>query len=81
MSRLFQYLHERRNVVKWAFYASLVVIAGADFLVTRHEAHFFGDTIPGFWSIFGLLVCWALIFSWKGLSRILLEREEDYYDK
>ncbi len=81
MSKLFQYLHERRNAVKWVFYGSLVVIVGADFLVPRHEAHFFGDTVPAFWSIFGLIVCWALIFSWKGLSRILLEKEEDYYDK
>jgi len=81
MSRLFQYLHERRSTVKWVFYGSLVIIVGADFLVPRHEAHFFGDTVPAFWSIFGLILCWALIFAWKGLSAILLEKEEDYYDK
>ncbi len=81
MSRLFQYLHERRNAVKRAFFGSLVAIVGLDFLVPRHEAHFFGDTVPAFWSIFGLIVCWALIFSWKGLAAILLEKEEVYYDK
>ncbi len=81
MAKLFQYLYERRTAVKWAFFAALAVIVAADFFVPRHEAHFFGDSIYGFWSIFGLLVTWGLIFSWKWLAHILLEREEDYYDK
>jgi hypothetical protein len=81
MSRLFQYLYERRVSVKWVFFGSLALFVGADFFVTRPEVHFFGDSIPGFWSLFGLIVCWAMIFSCKWASRAFLEREEDYYDK
>ncbi len=81
MAAFFQYLYDRRIAMKWAFYGALAVIVAADFLVPRHEAHFFGDTIPAFWSLFGLIVCLALVLSWKWLSRVWLEREEDYYDK
>jgi signal transduction histidine kinase len=81
MARLFQFLHERRLLVARGFFATLVVILFADFFVTRHEVHFFGDRIYDFWSVFGLLVTLALIIFWKWLSRVFLEREEEYYDK
>ena len=80
MARLFQFLYERRIAVERGFFATLVVVLFADFFVERHEAHFFGDRIYDFWSIFGLLVTLALILFWKWLSRVLLEREETYYD-
>ena len=80
-ARIFQYLHERRIAVKWLFFAALAVIPLFDFLAAREEVHFAGDRIYCFWSVFGLLVCLALIVSWKWLSHFLLERDEDYYDK
>jgi hypothetical protein len=81
MSQLFLYLYKRRVAVKWGFFVCLAVILFADPFVERHEAHFFGDRFYDFWAVFGLLVTLALILSWKWLSRVLLEREEDYYDK
>jgi len=81
MARFFQYLYERRVVVKWVFFACLAVILFADPFVERHEAHFFGDRYYDFWAVFGILVTLCLILSWKWLSRVLLEKEEDYYDK
>jgi purine-cytosine permease-like protein len=80
MARFFQFLYERRLTVKRGFFATLVVILIADFFVVRHEAHFFGDRIYDFWAVFGLLVTLALILFWKWLSRVFLEREEEYYD-
>ena len=81
MAKFFQYLYERRVAVKRAFFAALVVILFADLFVERHEAHFFGDRFYAFWSVFGLLVTLAMILFWKWLSRVLLERAEEYYDK
>jgi predicted tellurium resistance membrane protein TerC len=81
MSKLFQYLYDRRVAVKRGFFAVLALIMFADMIVERHEAHFFGDRYYDFWAVFGLLVTLALILFWKWLSRVLLEREEDYYDK
>ena len=81
MTKLFQYLYERRMAVKRVFFAALVVILFADLFVERHEAHFFGDRFYAFWAVFGLLVTLAMILFWKWLSRVLLERAEGYYDK
>ena len=81
MAAFFQYLYEHRIAVKRVFAAALVVIMFADVIVERHEAHFFGDRLYDFWAVFGLVVTLALILFWKWLSRVLLEREEDYYDK
>jgi hypothetical protein len=81
MSRFFQYLYERRVIVKRCFFALLVLILFADLFVERHEAHFFGDRLYAFWAVFGILVTFAMILFWKWLSRVVLERAEDYYDK
>jgi phosphoglycerol transferase MdoB-like AlkP superfamily enzyme len=80
MSRLFEYLHGRRGFFRWLFFALLILIPVFDFTVERHNAHFFGDTIPGFWSLFGLLICLGMVYFWKWLAHTWLERDEDYYD-
>lgn len=81
MAAFFKYLYERRVAVKRGFFALLFVILFADPFVERHEDHFFGDRLYDFWAVFGLLVTLALILFWKWLSRVWLEREEEYYDK
>jgi hypothetical protein len=81
MAKLLEYLHERRKAVNWLFFALLVVIPLLDLLAEREEIHFAGDRIYFFWSIFGLVVCLAMIVIWKWLAHFLLERDEDYYDQ
>lgn len=81
MARLLEYLHQRRIAVKWIFFASLVVIPLCDLIVTRHQDVFIGDRINGFWSIFGLACCLAMIVVCKWAAHEFLERDEDYYDK
>jgi hypothetical protein len=81
MSRFFQFLYVRRFAVKRVFFAVLVVILFSDLFVERHEAHFFGERFYAFWAVFGLLTTLAMILFWKWLSRVLLERTEEYYDK
>ncbi|KIH76174.1 hypothetical protein GFER_12770 [Geoalkalibacter ferrihydriticus DSM 17813] len=75
------YLRERVAVLKGIFFVFLVFAVAFDFVIERHDPHFWGDQIIGFWSLFGLLGCLALIVIFKGLSHVLLEREEDYYDR
>lgn len=81
MARWIGYLRERAHIVKRLFFAFLVFAVVFDFLIHRHEPHFFGDQIIGFWSLFGLLGCLGMIIVCKGLSHVWLEREEDYYDR
>jgi uncharacterized membrane protein len=80
MSRFLEYLYQHHRTLKWLFFALLVLIVGNDFLVERHEVHFAGDRIYGFWSLFGLAVCIAMTYLCKGLSHTWLGKDENYYD-
>jgi len=51
-----------------------------DFIIPRHEVHFFGDKIPGFWSFFGFSACVVIIIVSKWLGKNGLMKDEDYYD-
>lgn len=80
MTRFLEYLRQRRKPLKRLFFALLALIVAGDFFVERHDVHFFGDRIYGFWSLFGLAVCIAMTFVCKGLSHSWLGKNEDYYD-
>jgi uncharacterized membrane protein YhhN len=80
MTRLLEYLHRHGKTLKWLFFASLAISTIGDFFVPREKIHFFGDRIPGFWSLFGLGVCFLTVFVCKRMSDCALWRKEDYYD-
>jgi len=71
----------RTKTVKKLAYGILVLLIVADFIIPRHEIHFFGDRIPGFWSLFGFISCALIIIVSKWLGHHWLVRDEDYYDK
>ena len=71
----------RTKTVKKLAYGILVLLVVADFIIPRHEIHFFGDKIPGFWSLFGFISCALIIVVSKWLGHHWLVRDEDYYDK
>ena len=71
----------RTKTVKKLAYGILVLLIVADFIIPRHEIHFFGDRIPGFWSLFGFISCALIIVESKWLGHHWLVRDEDYYDK
>ncbi len=79
--RILNYLNEHSRMLKRLFFVFLALTVVFDFHAARHEPHFFGDSIIGFWSLFGLIGCLGLIIVFKGLSHVWLEKEEDYYDK
>ena len=71
----------RTKTVKKFAYIILVSLIAADFIIPRHEIHFFGDKIPGFWSLYGFISCVLIIVVSKWLGHHWLMRDEDYYDK
>jgi hypothetical protein len=81
MKTILDALNKHSAVLKGLFFAFLAGAVAFDFFAKRHGAHFFGDSIMGFWSVFGILACLGMIVVCKGLSHVWLEKEEDYYDK
>jgi hypothetical protein len=79
--RILKYLNEHSRMLKRLFFLLLALTVVFDFYAPRHEAHFFGDSIIGFWSLFGILGCLGMIIVCKGLSHVWLMKKEDYYDK
>ena len=69
------------KIVKKIAYGMLVLLILADFIIPRHEIHFFGDKIPGFWSLFGFISCVLIIVVSKWIGHHWLVRDEDIYDK
>ena len=70
----------RTKTVKKIGYGILVLLVMVDFIIPRHEVHFFGDKIPGFWSLFGFSACVVIIIVSKWLGKNGLMKDEDYYD-
>ena len=71
----------RTRKVKQIAYGILLLLIIVDFVIPRHEVHFFGDKIPGFWSLFGFIACVVIIVASKWLGKHGLMKNEDYYDK
>ena len=71
----------KTKVTKKLAYGILVLLIVFDLIIPRHEVHFFGDKIPGFWSVFGFIACVLIIIVSKWIGRIGLMQDENYYDK
>ncbi len=71
---------EKLKVYKYIFYAILVVVFVADFLVERHHAAFPWDELPGFGAFYGLISCVLIIIISKFVGHLWLMKKEDYYD-
>lgn len=79
LSRHLLWVDSRRNVDRlvWTLAAVCLALALADFAYHKHS-YFPIEDIPGFYGIYGFVMCAALVISAKGL-RVLLKRGEDYY--
>ena len=71
----------RRKAVKKIAYIALILIIVTDFFIPRHEIHFFGDGIPGFWSLFGFVACILIILISKWIGRLGIVQDENYYNE
>ena len=82
MGRVITFLRDNSRALKWLFFAFLLFTVVFDvFFVERHAPHFWGDSIRGFWSLFGVLGCMGMVAVFKGLYHVWLKQSEDYYDK
>jgi hypothetical protein len=80
IARMIGFLRDHSQSLKWIFFGFLTFAVAFDFFARRHAAHFWGDEVFGFWTLFGLLGCLGMIVICKGLSHVWLMRSEDYYD-
>ena len=71
----------RTKAMKRIAYAILILIIVVDFFIPRHEIHFFGDRIPGFWSLFGFAACIVIILISKWIGRLGIMQDENYYNE
>ena len=71
----------RTKAAKRIAYGALILLVVVDFIIPRHEIHFFGDKIPGFWSLFGFIACVLIIIVSKWIGHMGLMKDENYYDK
>ena len=74
------WLDDSRNVNKivYSLYIVCALLVLADLLYDKH-AHFDFENWFGFSGFFGFVACVALVLTAK-LLRVVLKREEDYYD-
>ena len=71
----------RRKGVKKIGYIVLILVFIADFFIPRHEIHFIGDQIPGFWSLFGFIACILIILISKWIGHLGIMQDENYYNE
>ena len=71
----------RSKTMKRIAYAALILIFAIDFIIPRHEAHFIGDRIPGFWSLFGFVACILIIIISKWIGHLGIMQDENYYNE
>ena len=71
----------RTKIMKRISYAALILIILIDFFIPRHEIHFIGDRIPGFWSLFGFVACVLIILFSKIIGRLGIMQDENYYNE
>ena len=71
----------RTKTMKKIAYAVLTLIIVIDFRIPRHEVHFFGDEIPGFWSLFGFVACILIILISKWIGHLGIMQDENYYNE
>ena len=71
----------RTKTMKKIAYAVLTLIIVIDFFIPRHEVHFFGDEIPGFWSLFGFVACILIILISKWIGHLGIMQDENYYNE
>lgn len=45
------------------------------------ERHYWWESIPGFYALFGFVGCVAIIFLSKWFGALLVQKSEGYYDR
>jgi hypothetical protein len=75
------FLRARMGAVKAVFFGALAFFVLYDVFASRHEPHFVGDQIRGFWALFGFLGCVIMARFMKGLGHLWLMKPLDFYSR
>ena len=67
------------SIILYSFYALCIILVALDFVVHRHIYVDF-EKIPTFYALYGFVACVLLVVLAK-LMRLVLMRDETYYDK
>lgn len=78
---LITWLRERPRLLLGIFLFILGTAFFYDFIAERHAAHFVGDRIRGFWTLFGLLGCIGMTKFMKGFGHAVLMKPMDFYTR
>ena len=81
MGQIITYLRNNSSGLKFIFFGFLIFTIAFDVFATRHEPHFWGDSIIGFWAMFGGFGCLVMSVVCKGLYKNWLKKDDNYYDK
>lgn len=76
------WLDNPKNVDKvvYSLYAVCAIVFLLDVIPYKHHLHFGFENWFGFYSLYGFIACVGLVLAAKVL-RVILMREEDYYDR
>ncbi|NNK94578.1 MAG: hypothetical protein HKP41_09535 [Desulfobacterales bacterium] len=81
MIQFIDYLKEKQQGISYFFYFVIFAVIIGSFMVDTSHAHTWAEkNIPGFWSIFGVVSCFILIFFARWLAKAGITKEENYYD-
>jgi hypothetical protein len=74
------WLRERPQLLRAVFFTSLVLFVLFDVFAARHEPHFGGDYVRGFWAVYGLFGSLLMAKFMKGLGHTWLMKPEGYWN-
>jgi hypothetical protein len=79
LGRMMLWVDGKKNIDRlvYGLYALCTILFAADFFYHKH-VEFGIEKIPGFYAIYGFVMCAALVICAKAL-RVILKRPEDYY--
>ncbi len=66
--------------IKIGFCVVLGLLLIADFFIPKEHAMLPGETIPGFYALFGLLATTLIILVAKLLGHLFIMKKEDFYN-
>ena len=75
--------HPRNKPFRWLLSAVIIldIIDTLPTIVDKEHAHTTFESIPGFWTVFGLVGCIAIILLSKWFGHAGIMTREDYYDE
>ena len=68
-----------RRLIRRILYVSCALLVVADFVVSRH-IYTAVERVPAFYALYGFVALVGVVLAAKGL-RLLVKRDEEYYDR